>query len=217
MTRQTLKHCVRQFAGLVLLSAAACAHAGSYEDFFIAVRNDNATEVSDLLRRGFDPNARDAKGQPGLTVAMQEQSMKAAKVLLAQPALDVDALNQAGESALMMAALKGNVAGIDLLLARGAKVGQPGWSALHYAATGPEPQAVTRLLERGADVNAASPNGSTPLMLAAQYGPEDSVKILLARGADVRLRNQRELRAVDFARQAGRESLTRMLDKLSPP
>ena len=217
MIRQTLKHYVRQFLGLVLLSAAACAHAGSYEDFFIAVRNDNATEVSDLLRRGFDPNARDAKGQPGLTVAMQEQSMKAAKVLLAQPALDVDALNQAGESAVMMAALKGTVAGIDLLLARGAKVGQPGWSAIHYAATGPEPQAVTRLLERGADVNAASPNGSTPLMLAAQYGPEDSVKILLARGADVRLRNQRDLRAVDFARQAGRESLTRMLDRLSPP
>ena len=216
MTRQTLKHCVRQFAGLVLLSAAACAHAGSYEDFFIAVRNDNATEVSDLLRRGFDPNARDAKGQPGLTVAMQEQSMKAAKVLLAQPALDVDLLNQAGESALMMAALKGNLVGLDLLLARGAKLSQPGWSAIHYAATGPEPQSVTRLLERGADVNAKSPNGSTPLMMAAQYGPEDSVKILLARGADVSQRNQRDLRAVDFARQAGRESLTRMLDKLSP-
>ena len=217
MTFQILKQCVRQLAGLVLLGAAACAQAGSFDDFFIAVRNDNAIEVADLLRRGFDANTRDAKGQPGLTVAMQEQSMKAAKVLLAQPALDVDALNQAGESALMMAALKGNLAGLDLLLARGARVGQPGWSAIHYAATGPEPLTVTRLLDRGADVNAASPNGSTPLMMAAQYGSEDSVKILLARGADVRLRNQRELRAADFARQAGRESLTRMLDKLSPP
>ena len=217
MTRQMLKRCVRQLAGVVLMAVWACAQAGSYDDFFIAVRNDNATEVGDLLRRGFDPNARDAKGQPGLTVAMQEQSMKAAKVLLAQPGLNVDALNLAGESALMIAALKGNLTGLDLLLARGAKVGQPGWSAIHYAATGPEPQAVTRLLERGADVNAASPNGSTPLMMAAQYGPEDSVKILLARGADVHLRNQRELRAVDFARQGGRESLTRMLDKLSPP
>ena len=217
MTRQMLKRCVRQLAGVVLMAVWACAQAGSYDDFFIAVRNDNATEVGDLLRRGFDPNARDGKGQPGLTVAMQEQSMKTAKVLLAQPALNVDALTLAGESALMIAALKGNLTGLDLLLARGAKVGQPGWSAIHYAATGPEPQAVTRLLERGADVNAASPNGSTPLMMAAQYGPEDSVNILLARGADVRLRNQRELRAVDFARQGGRESLTRMLDKLSPP
>ena len=142
MTRQMLKRCVRQLAAVVLMAVWACAQAGSYEDFFIAVRNDNASEVGDLLRRGFDPNARDAKGQPGLTVAMQEQSMKAAKVLLAQPALDVDGLNQAGESALMMAALKGNVAGIDLLLARGAKVGQPGWSAIHYAATGPDRKSV---------------------------------------------------------------------------
>ena len=204
----------KKVAYLVLATMISSAQAGSYEDFFVALKNDNAGEVTDLLRRGFDPNTVDAKGQPGLTVAMREQSLKAARVLLSQPALNVDALNQAGESALMMAALKGNLAGLDMLLARGARISQPGWSAIHYAATGTEPQAVTLLLERGADVNALSPNGSTPLMMAAQYGAEDSVKILLARGADARLRNQRELRAVDFARQAGRESLTRMLDKL---
>jgi ankyrin repeat protein len=65
-------------------------------------------------------------------------------------------------------------------------------------------------------VNATSPNGSTPLMMAAQYGTEASVKLLLDRGADVKLRNQRELTAVDFARLSGREPLTRMLGKLLP-
>ena len=130
----------RKLVYLVLAVVFSSAQAGSYEDFFIAIRNDNAGGVTDLLRRGFDPNSRDGKGQPGLTVAMQEQSLKAARVLLAQPGLDVDALNQAGESALMMAALKGNLAGLNLLLARGARISQPGWSAIHYAATGPEPQ-----------------------------------------------------------------------------
>lgn len=208
-----LRRLFRKLVYLIITIGVCSVHAGSYEDFFIAVRNDNAGLVRDLIQRGFDPNTRDAKGQPGLTIAMQEQSLKAARVLLAQPAVDVDALNQAGESALMMAALKGDLTALGLLLDRGARVSQPGWSAIHYAATGPEPQAVGLLLDRGADVNAASPNGSTPLMMAAQYGAEASVKLLLERGADAKVRNQRDLRAADFARLAARDSLTRMLEQ----
>ena len=201
---------------LLVIIGVSTVNAGSYDDFFIAIRNDNAGTVKDLLQRGFDPNTRDAKGNSGLAIAMQEQSLKAARTLLAVPAVEVDAINRAGESALMLAALKGDLGGMSLLLERGARVNQPGWTALHYAATGPESQAVRMLLDRGAEVNAASPNGSTPLMMAAQYGTETSVKLLLDRGADVELRNQRELTAVDFARLSGREPLTRMLGKLLP-
>ncbi|MEP7294719.1 MAG: ankyrin repeat domain-containing protein [Burkholderiales bacterium] len=187
--------------------------AGSFEDFFIAIRNDNAGTINGLLDRGFDPNTRDEKGRPGLTIAIQERSLKAAGALLARPATDVDALNQAGESALMMAALKGDMAGMELLLKRGAKVDQPGWSAILYAATGPEPKAVELLLDRGAAIDATSPNQSTPLMMAAQYGSEESVKLLLARGADARRRNQLNLGAVDFARKSGREALAKLLEQ----
>jgi ankyrin repeat protein len=201
---------------LIVFIGISSANAGSYDDFFIAIRNDNVGTVKDLLQRGFDPNTRDAKGNSGLTIAMREQSLKAARALLAVPAVEVDTVNQAGESALMLAALKGDLVGMGLLLDRGAHVNRSGWSALHYAATGPEAQAVRLLLDRGAEVNATSPNGSTPLMMAAQYGTEASVKLLLDRGADVKLRNQRELTAVDFARLSGREPLTRMLGKLLP-
>jgi ankyrin repeat protein len=198
---------------IVVIAGIFNAHAGSFEDFFVAVRNDNVGVVSNLLDRGFDPNTRNEKGQLGLVIAMQEHSLKAARALLARPATEVNALNQAGESALMMAALKGDLDGMQLLLARGAQVNQPGWSALHYAATGAEPKTVQLLLERGAEVDAASPNGSTPLMMAAQYGSEDSVKLLLAHGADLKRRNQLNLGAVDFARRAGRESLAKQLEQ----
>jgi len=192
----------------------SCAHAGSFEDFFIAVRNDNTSVLNDLLDRGFDPNTRNEKGQLGLVLAMQEHSLKAARALLARPATDMNALNQSGESALMLAAIKGDLEGVQLLLGKGAKINQPGWSAIHYAATGPEPKIVELLLQRGAEVDARSPNDSTPLMMAAQYGSEDSVKLLLARGADLKRRNQLNLSAADFARRAGRESLAKQLDKL---
>lgn len=188
------------------------AMAGSFEDFFAAIRNDDAGTLTNLLGRGFDPNTRNPKGQPGLTLAIQQQSPKAEKTLLDQPGTDVNALNEAGESPLMMAALKGNLPAMRRLLERGAQVNQPGWSALHYAATGPDSQCVQLLLDRGADIEAASPNGTTPLMMAAQYGSEASVDLLLKRGADPKKRNQRNLAAADFAKLAGREALVKRLE-----
>jgi ankyrin repeat protein len=101
------------------------------------------------------------------------------------------------------------------LLDRGAQVDKTGWSPLHYAATGPDAAAVRLLLERGAAIEAASPNRTTPLMMAAQYGPEASVEALLQRGADAKARNDRGLNAADFARQAGRAALAARLDALS--
>ena len=206
--------CLKKIAYLLVASVTFGANAGSFEDYFIAIRNDNLSILGDLLRRGFDPNTANEAGQPGLTIAMQEHSLRAAKMLLAQPGLKIDALNAAGESALMMAALKGETEGVKLLLERGATVNQPGWSALHYAASGPEPEIVRTLLERGAEVDAVSPNGTTPLMMAAQYGSEDSVKLLLARGADPNKRNQKNLNAADFAKLAGRDALAAQLQKL---
>jgi hypothetical protein len=203
----------RLFAYLFVIVGYCSSVAGSFEDFFIAIRNDNVGVMNDLLRRGFDPSTRDEKGQPGLTIAMQENSLKAARVLLARPEVDINALNSSGESALMMAAIKGDLAGVQLLLEHGAKVNQPGWSALHYAASGPEPKVVALLIERGADIDAGSPNGTTPLMMAAQYGSEDSVTLLLDHGADPRRRNQLDLDVVSFARRAGRDMLAKLLEK----
>ena len=144
---------------------------------------------------------------------MQARALNAARALLARPATDVNALNQAGESALMMAALKGDLTGAQLLLDRGAKVNKSGWSPLHYAATGPEPELVQLLLDRGAEIDAGALNGTTPLMMAAQYGSEESVALLLKRGADVKRRSQLDLSVIDFARKAGREVLAKQLEQ----
>jgi uncharacterized protein len=201
---------------LIVFAVFISASAGSLEEFFIAVRNDNTANLERLLERGFDPNSRDEKGRTGLAVAVQERSPKATKLLLAQPGIEINALNAAGESALMMAAIKGDAENVTLLLNRGAQVNQPGWSPLHYAATGPEPKLVQLLLDRGAAVDALSPNDTTPLMMAAQYGSEDSAVLLLAKGADPALRNQQGLRALDFAKRSGREPLVARLQKVTP-
>lgn len=205
---------VRFLIYLVVATTVLSAVAGSFDDFFNAIRNDNASKLSSLLERGFDPNTSDEKGQTGLIVAMREHSPKTASLLLARPEIDVNALNAAGESALMIAAIKGDVADAKMLLDKGAKVNQPGWSPLHYAASGPEVGVVKLLIGKGANIDAESPNGTTPLMMAAQYGSEDSMEALLAAGADPQRKNQKGLTAVDFARLSGRAPLVKRLEAL---
>ena len=51
---------------LALVAGFSAAMAGAYEDFFKAITFDDARSVSGLLERGFDPNARNEKGQTPL-------------------------------------------------------------------------------------------------------------------------------------------------------
>lgn len=202
----------RLAVGVTAVAFAAASRGGAYDDFFSAVEVDNASALGDLLRRGLDPNTLDAKGHNGLYLALRGGSPKVFALLLQHPGIQVDLANAAGETPLMMAALRGRVQAMQDLVARGAGVNRAGWSPLHYAASGPSAAAVQWLLERGAQVDARAPNGNTPLMQAARYGSEDSVVALLRQGADRRLRNQRDLDAAAYARLDGRESLARRLE-----
>ena len=94
---------------------------------------------------------------------------------------------------------------------------QPGWSAIHYAASGPDVAVVAWLLDRGVPIDAPSPNRSTPLMMAAGYGSEASVELLLVRGADPRRRNDLDIDALEFARRSGRAFLVERLQRTLKP
>jgi hypothetical protein len=90
------------------------------------------------------------------------------------------------------------------MIKRGADVNKPGWAPLHYAATGESLELVRLLLDENAYIDAASPNGTTPLMMAAHYGTEAGVRLLLESGADAQLKNEQGLNALDFANRSGR-------------
>jgi ankyrin repeat protein len=188
--------------------------AGSYEDFFRALRVDDEWAIERLLSRGFDPNTRDEKGRPALLFALQVPSPKSAEVLIRAEKTQVELRNDKDESPLMLAALRGEKALVELLIWRDADVNKSGWTPLHYAASAGHVGIAKLLLDHSAYIDAESPNGTTPLMMAAMYGTPKAVKLLIDEGADPSLKNQLGMTALEFAKQANRKDAIELLQSL---
>lgn len=176
------------------------AFAGAYDDFFRAVKIDNAGEVRSLLARGLDPNIIEPeRGDSGLILALREDSMKVFDVLVNAKDINLNLRSRNGDSALMIASYKSNKRAVEKLLANRAEVNQQGWTALHYGAASGNNDIVRMLLDRSAYIDAESPNGTTPIMMAARGGHILTVKLLLDEGADASLKNELGMSAIDFA------------------
>ena len=195
---------------IVLYSYSVC-NAGSFEDFFAAIKQDDASTVASLLSRGFDVNTLNPAGDPGLILAFREPSPKVAALLISWPNTKIEVRTAKDESPLMLAALKGLTGFCQQLIDKGADVNKTGWTPLHYAATNGHLETMTLLLDNYAYIDAASPNGTTPLMMAAHYGTPAAVKLLLEAGADPMLKNQQGLSAIDFAQRANRSDSAELI------
>lgn len=196
---------------IIVLIGYSSSNAGSYDDFFIAIKRDDAAIVLTLLQRGFDGNTRDPKGVPGLHLAMLEPSPKVVRTLIAWPQVQVDARNAHDETPLMLASLRGYTETVRLLVERDADINKPGWTPLHYAATNSHLDIMRLLIERHAYIDAEAPNGNTPLMMAAVYGNASAVKLLLEAGADPLLKNKAGLTAIELAQRMSRNEAVELI------
>ena len=206
-----MKKLKKTFVGIGFFALAGLSWGGSWDDFFNAIRLDNPNTLQALLQRGFDPNTVDQQGTPALMRALQEQSYRAAEVLADHPQIRAEVRSPRDESPLMLAALRGQDALVVKLVSKGAAVNKSGWTPLHYAATGGHVRIAAFLIGAHADVNAESPNGTTPLKMAAMYSSSDMVKLLLESGAEAYPRNDLDLSAEDFAVKAGRDDSVRLI------
>ncbi|KAG0192158.1 hypothetical protein DFQ28_010039 [Apophysomyces sp. BC1034] len=190
-----------------LAAVPATAHAGAADTMIKAVKFDDVDAVRKLLAEGVDPNLVDSGDMPMLVLAAREKSEKVATLLADQPRTDLEKLDRAGENAMMLASLNGEAGLVKHLIDKGAEVNKPGWTPLHYAATTGQDKLVKLLLDHSAYIDAASPNGTTPLMMASRGGNITTVKLLLDEGADLALKNQLGLSAIDFAKQYNQKDI----------
>jgi hypothetical protein len=197
LRRRLLRSAAALLGGSLL---SALAWAGSYDDFFHAIKVDDEAAMSALLQSGLDPNLiEEDRGDTGLILALREDSMRVFQLLLASPEIGLELKARNGDTALMIAAFKSNKPAVEALLKKGALVNRPGWTALHYAAAAGSNEIVQLLLDESAYIDAESPNKTTPIMMAARGGNILTVKLLLDEGADATLKNDQGLTALDLA------------------
>ncbi len=157
---------------------AARATVDAANDFGVtplldASRSGDAAMVDLLLRSGADPGRAHPEGETPLLASARAGSVAAVRLLLTR-GVDVNAAETFQKTtALMYAAAEGHLDVVDLLLEAGADPNRQGH--------------VTSLTERH---NADHPSGGlTALMLAARNGSDALVRRLVARGANVNVKN----------------------------
>jgi ankyrin repeat protein len=188
---------------LVAVLAPATVRAQSvFDRIFDAVDANSVAEVRSLLALGVDVNTADRDGNSLLAIAARNGHRETVNLLLKSGAR-VETRNRFGETPLMYAALSGNEAIVRDLLARPITLNPdgPAWTPMHYAALRGHVGVLALLVDRGANVNAVSENGTTALMLAASEGRLDTVSFLLKRGADPALVNDAGRTAETWARE----------------
>jgi ankyrin repeat protein len=158
--------------------------------FGYAVERGDLRTVTRWLDEGLDPEYQAAHIGTGLMVAAWYGHIEMMALFVDRGA-DVRRSNRNGEQPLQLAAWGGHLEAMRWLLEHGAPLERQGnnWGALHYAVFNGHQQLVEDLIARGANVNALSPNLSTPLILAAREGRDEVARRLLESGADAKARN----------------------------
>ncbi len=145
--------------------------------------------MKDILERGADLDHVNKFGWTALIEAADDNSVEALDYLLKRGARvnlrgDADVISAAGR-----AAMRGNLPGLKLLIAAGAKLNDEpqGQTLLHRATEECQLAIMLFLVERGLDVNQPDERGVTPLLLAVNKNTNISrevVRYLLEQGAD---------------------------------
>jgi ankyrin repeat protein len=188
---------------------ARAANAFGATPLMLAAVTANTDIIRLLLDAHVPADSANAEGQTPLMVVARTGNVEAARLLLQRGAKVNAHEGWGGQTALMWAAAQSQPKMIKLLLSRGAKVnerstvrdwqrrvtaeGRPkdmyrgGLTPLLFAAREGCMECLRVLLDGGADIDLADPDGTTPLILALLNLNWDTARFLIQAGADVNL------------------------------
>jgi uncharacterized protein len=116
---------------------------------------------------------------------------------------NIDSVNAAGETVLIIGAESGNLQIVNVALDNGARVDREdklGKTALSWAAEQGDLQVVERLIAARADINHQSRDGLTPVMFAVRADRLGALRVLLKAKADLSVLDYTGRSALGWAR-----------------
>ena len=185
-------------------SVHAASKAGSTALVFSAIQNDVAS-IRYELKAGADPNYALPGGARVLALAAAGRHTAAAATLIDGGA-DYLAADPSGDTVIHIAAQTGDLELVQKLLAKGVDPN------LHTA----KPTASAAGRGRGGSRNRRLPGEMTPLMMAARYGHEDIMRVLVAAGAQPQLKAQDHSTLLMFAANSGKLPAVQNAYRLDP-
>ena len=168
---------------------------------YAAQRKSIAT-IKTLIDKGADIEQTDKFNSTPLTKAIWEDRKDVVEYLISQKA-NIKHQGNKGQTALAIAALKGNADIFDMLLDNGADINfveeKTGKALLHVAAERGNRNIIKRLLTEKLDINQDDNYQMTPLHYAVSGRKFKTVKLLVESGADVNAKSKTGSTPLDFA------------------
>jgi ankyrin repeat protein len=211
--------------------------SGGYQPLQSAARHRNDRLIELLISLGADPNGADSSGWTALMHAGYRNHVPSVKALIDGGA-DIEKTDRDGYSALALTIGEQKYFAAQALIEAGADVKTPvgpqKLTPLMLVASMPDAETregqlvggkgaietARAMIEKGADVNARSEAGVTPLMVAAANNRSSMLGFLLQQGADANLKNAGGKTALDLAREnlsEASEVALRLLTDASDP
>lgn len=144
-----------------------------------------------LLSRGADPNARSKTGETPLYGAAAHGYLDVARLLVSRGA-DVNVVDDDFHATPLEQAVicGGGAQMVKFLLYRGADPNHNAARSLREAAAQGQREIMDLLMDAGADINAATDSGWTPLHSAVQSGDPLAVEFLIRKGARINAKDR---------------------------